>query len=154
MTTTTTNVKQDTYPMHRAKAILYDWLSNIEAAHINPAHLHRLMAADFCLDFGNGKLIDTQEKLQEWLITTASSVRWSHHYPRDFSINTIATSSNQMKQYEFCVCFDWQGETKTGVLLEAITHHVWSLEDNLAEAQAKIKAITVSYEKPFQPLIS
>lgn len=52
------------------------------------------------------------------------------------------------------IFYGWLGETKTGVLLEAITHHLWSLEDNLAEAQAKIKAIMVSYEKPFQALIS
>ncbi len=135
---------EGTYPMHRAKSVLYNWLSNIEKADGNPEHFLQLMANDFKVDFGNGKIITTNEALANWVKTTAASVKWSHHYPNNFDIKEI-----EKDLYEFKVRFEWQGETLDGQFLKAITLHTWLLEDDKTTSSAKIKQINVAYEQPF-----
>ncbi len=66
--------KVDTYPEHRAKAVMYNWLSLVEKTDGNAEPFLQMMADNFSVDFGGGTTYNTKEALAGWVKNTATSV--------------------------------------------------------------------------------
>ncbi len=137
----------DTYPKNRLSALMHYWLLNIEQMDGDAEPFKKLLATNFELHFSKDNVVTNIDQFEKWVTFAASAVSETNHFPENFEVKILAENL-----YEMDVDFIWRGKSPDGKKLKAITHHKWTVEDDINAPFAKIRKMEVSYKVPFSPL--
>ncbi len=138
---------EDTYAKNRLSALMHYWLLNIEQMDGDAEPFKKLLANNFELHFSKDNVVTSMKQFEKWIKYAASAVSETNHFPENFEVKLLAENL-----YEMNVNFVWRGESPDGNKLQAITHHKWTVEDDMNAQFAKIRKMEVSYKVPFSPL--
>ncbi len=137
----------DTYPKNRLSALMHYWLLNIEQMDGDAEPFKKLLANNFELHFSKDNVVTSIDQFEKWVAYAATAVSETNHFPENFEVKIL-----EDHLYEMNVDFVWRGKSPDGNKLQAITHHKWTVEDDMNAPFAKIRKMEVSYKMPFSPL--
>ncbi|WP_010522027.1 hypothetical protein [Aquimarina agarivorans] len=141
------NSFSDTYAVNRLSALMHFWLFNIEQMDGNATPFKQLLADQFELHFSKETIVTNLEQFEKWVKYAAKAVSDTNHFPENFEVTKLEDNL-----YELNVDFVWRGKSPDNTKLKAVTHHKWTVEDDINEPFAKIRKMEVSYKVPFSPL--
>ncbi len=137
----------DTYPKNRLSALMHYWLFNIEQMDGNAEPFKKLLANNFELHFSKDNVVTSIDQFEKWVTYAASAVSETNHFPENLEIKKL-----EENLYVMDVDFVWRGKSPDGNKLQAVTHHKWTVEDDINAPFAKIRKMEVTYKVPFSLL--